>query len=148
MCVGVCVTPQERASQLGPQDTYRRPADAPTELLVLPIFAAMPPEQQMKVRTRARICVCVCVCHAPTTLQAREQRWQRGARMHGQPRRESHVCDDLHTQVFEPAPPGVRKAILATNIAETSITISGVGEPCLTCAHPTDHDPTSRTLYL
>ncbi|KXZ53924.1 hypothetical protein GPECTOR_6g842 [Gonium pectorale] len=49
---------------------------APRELLVLPIYAALPPEQQMKV--------------------------------------------------FEPAPPGTRKAILATNIAETSITIPGV----------------------
>ncbi|GFH16679.1 RNA helicase, partial [Haematococcus lacustris] len=53
-----------------------RAEDAPSELLVLPIYAALPPEQQMKV--------------------------------------------------FEPAGPGQRKAILATNIAETSITISGV----------------------
>jgi HrpA-like RNA helicase len=51
------------------------PADA-QKLLVCPIFAAMPREQQMKV--------------------------------------------------FEPAPAGVRKVILATNIAETSITINGV----------------------
>lgn len=58
-------------------DEYARtlPADA-LKLLVCPIFAAMPREQQMKV--------------------------------------------------FEPAPPGVRKVILATNIAETSITINGV----------------------
>uniref|UniRef100_A0AAV1T5J8 RNA helicase n=1 Tax=Peronospora matthiolae TaxID=2874970 RepID=A0AAV1T5J8_9STRA len=46
------------------------------KLMVCPIFAAMPREQQMKV--------------------------------------------------FEPAPDGVRKVILATNIAETSITINGV----------------------
>ncbi|KAG3110471.1 ATP-dependent RNA helicase [Phytophthora idaei] len=51
------------------------PADA-LKLMVCPIFAAMPREQQMKV--------------------------------------------------FEPAPAGVRKVILATNIAETSITINGV----------------------
>ncbi|RLN87385.1 hypothetical protein BBJ28_00021469 [Nothophytophthora sp. Chile5] len=58
-------------------DEYARslPADA-LKLLVCPIFAAMPREQQMKV--------------------------------------------------FEPAPSGVRKVILATNIAETSITINGV----------------------
>jgi HrpA-like RNA helicase len=51
------------------------PADA-LKLLVCPIFAAMPREQQMKV--------------------------------------------------FEPAPKDVRKVILATNIAETSITINGI----------------------
>ncbi|KAF8063655.1 RID1 [Scenedesmus sp. PABB004] len=45
-------------------------------LAVLPIYAALPPEQQVKV--------------------------------------------------FEPAPPGTRKVVLATNIAETSITIPGV----------------------
>lgn len=51
------------------------PEGAPA-ILVQPIFAALPAEQQMKV--------------------------------------------------FEPAPKGVRKVILATNIAETSITINGI----------------------
>ncbi|CAG8442817.1 16363_t:CDS:10 [Acaulospora morrowiae] len=33
---------------------------------------------------------------------------------------------EQQTKVFDPSPPGTRKVILATNIAETSITISGV----------------------
>lgn len=60
---------RERAGQLPPDPS--RPS-----LLVLPIYAALPPDQQLKV--------------------------------------------------FQPAPEGTRKIILATNIAETSITISGV----------------------
>jgi HrpA-like helicases len=31
-----------------------------------------------------------------------------------------------NSKVFNPAPPGTRKCILATNIAETSLTIPGV----------------------
>ena len=33
---------------------------------------------------------------------------------------------DMQAKIFEPTPPGARKVVLATNIAETSITIEGV----------------------
>ena len=36
------------------------------------------------------------------------------------------LSDAQQTRVFQPAPPDSRKCILATNIAETSITIPGV----------------------
>ncbi|RMZ55894.1 hypothetical protein APUTEX25_003860 [Auxenochlorella protothecoides] len=54
------------------------PADAAGDLLVLPIYAALPPDMQARAR------------------------------------------------VFRPAPPGTRRCIVATNIAETSVTVEGV----------------------
>ena len=38
----------------------------------------------------------------------------------------ANLPQNMQAQVFKPAPPGTRKCILATNIAETSITIPGV----------------------
>lgn len=32
----------------------------------------------------------------------------------------------LQARIFEPTPPGARKVVLATNIAETSLTIDGI----------------------
>lgn len=33
---------------------------------------------------------------------------------------------ELQAKIFEPTPPGARKIVLATNIAETSLTVDGI----------------------
>lgn len=38
----------------------------------------------------------------------------------------SALPSELQAQIFEPTPPGARKLVLATNIAETSLTIDGI----------------------
>ena len=38
----------------------------------------------------------------------------------------ANLPSDMQARVFEPTPPGARKVVLATNIAETSITIDGI----------------------
>ena len=37
----------------------------------------------------------------------------------------SALPSELQTKIFEPAPPGTRKCVVATNIAEASLTIDG-----------------------
>ena len=38
----------------------------------------------------------------------------------------SALPSEMQTRIFDPAPPGARKVVLATNIAETSLTIDGI----------------------
>ena len=38
----------------------------------------------------------------------------------------SSLPSEMQSKIFDPAPPGSRKVVLATNIAETSITIDGI----------------------
>lgn len=38
----------------------------------------------------------------------------------------SALPSEIQTRIFEPAPPGTRKVVIATNIAETSLTIDGI----------------------
>ena len=66
-------------------------------------------------------------------IEAAEQSLQETARKLGSKIPELIVCpiyanlpSDLQTKIFEPTPPGARKVVLATNIAETSLTIDGI----------------------
>ena len=38
----------------------------------------------------------------------------------------SALPSEMQTRIFEPAPPGARKVVVATNIAEASLTIDGI----------------------
>lgn len=38
----------------------------------------------------------------------------------------SSLPSEMQTKIFEPAPPGSRKCVVATNIAEASLTIDGI----------------------
>ena len=66
-------------------------------------------------------------------IEAADQNLQETARKLGNKAPELVVCPiyanlptDLQSKIFEPTPPGARKVVLATNIAETSLTIDGI----------------------
>ncbi|EGD94713.1 mRNA splicing factor RNA helicase [Trichophyton tonsurans CBS 112818] len=66
-------------------------------------------------------------------IESAEQNLLETARKLGNKIKELVVCpiyanlpSELQTKIFEPTPPGARKVVLATNIAETSLTIDGI----------------------
>ncbi|KAG6332596.1 hypothetical protein ID866_6495 [Astraeus odoratus] len=66
-------------------------------------------------------------------IEAAHESLQETARALGNKIAELIICpiyanlpSDMQAKIFEPTPPGARKVVLATNIAETSITIDGV----------------------
>ena len=66
-------------------------------------------------------------------IEAAEQNLQETARKLGSKIPEMIICpiyanlpSELQSKIFEPTPPGARKVVLATNIAETSLTIDGI----------------------
>ncbi|KAF8440863.1 pre-mRNA splicing factor [Boletus edulis BED1] len=66
-------------------------------------------------------------------IEAAQENLQETARALGNKIAELIICpiyanlpSDMQAKIFEPTPPGARKVVLATNIAETSITIDGV----------------------
>ena len=66
-------------------------------------------------------------------IEACHENLQETARALGNKIRELIICpiyanlpSEMQAKIFEPTPEGARKVVLATNIAETSITIDGV----------------------
>ena len=66
-------------------------------------------------------------------IEAMEANLQETARKLGNKVREMIICPiyanlptELQAKIFEPTPPNARKVVLATNIAETSLTIDGI----------------------
>ncbi|KAI9879752.1 MAG: hypothetical protein M1830_007377 [Pleopsidium flavum] len=66
-------------------------------------------------------------------IEAAEQNLQETARKLGSKIPEMVICpiyanlpSELQSKIFEPTPDGARKVVLATNIAETSLTIDGI----------------------
>lgn len=66
-------------------------------------------------------------------IEAMEANLQETARKLGSNVKEMIICPiyanlptDLQAKIFEPTPPNARKVVLATNIAETSLTIDGI----------------------
>lgn len=66
-------------------------------------------------------------------IEAAQENLQETARALGNKIAELLICpiyanlpSDMQAKIFEPTPEGARKVVLATNIAETSITIDGV----------------------
>ncbi len=66
-------------------------------------------------------------------IEAAEQNLQETARKLGSKIPEILICpiyanlpSELQSKIFEPTPPNARKVVLATNIAETSLTIDGI----------------------
>lgn len=66
-------------------------------------------------------------------IEAAQENLQETARALGNKIAELIICpiyanlpSDMQAKIFEPTPDGARKVVLATNIAETSITIEGV----------------------
>ena len=63
----------------------------------------------------------------------------------------ANLPSDMQTKIFEPTPPGARKIVLATNIAETSLTIDGIKvgvQPLPACLPLSHHARPCQTTCL
>lgn len=84
----------------------------------------------MRVTTKSCMCTSMSQLHNCTVCEAACPQWYE--------HHTSRICSTcslfvaeqlataLQAKIFEPTPPGARKVVLATNIAETSLTIDGI----------------------
>ena len=113
----------ERMKSLGP---------AVPELIILPVYSALPSEMQVGAGGKLR-------CAVGWMLQwasGRDGQWGLLAAFHRfvvhlsplihLPANRQPNLPPLQTRIFEPAPLGTRKVVIATNIAEASLTIDGI----------------------
>lgn len=75
----------------------------------------------------------LCFCTGQEEIEAIEANLTETSRKLGSRVKELIICPiyanlptDLQAKIFEPTPPNARKVVLATNIAETSLTIDGI----------------------
>lgn len=75
----------------------------------------------------------LCFCTGQEEIEAVEANLTETSRKLGSRVKELIICPiyanlptDLQAKIFEPTPPNARKVVLATNIAETSLTIDGI----------------------
>lgn len=60
----------------------------------------------------------------------------------------SSLPSEMQSRIFEPTPPGARKCILATNIAETSLTIDGIYYVVVSCRPRSPNSPSPQADTL
>lgn len=94
-------------------DSAEEKADPTIPLYVLPLYSLLAPEKQAKVR------LIICTQHSKD--QANRSTDQSNLKQND----DSPVFVPL-AQVFRPPPAGTRLCVVATNVAETSLTIPGI----------------------
>lgn len=74
------------------------------------------------------MCVCIDVFISPPAVRVPASPTHAAHRcLHSHTTcKHSALPSEMQTRIFEPAPPGTRKVVIATNIAEASLTIDGI----------------------
>lgn len=96
-------------------------------------LVAFPPIESLETVHFFRVVPEPEACAVQEEIEACEELLKQRTRGFGSKIKDLEICPiyanlptDLQAKIFEPTPPGCRKVVLATNIAETSLTIDGI----------------------